>query len=32
LLRFADMIGAMKFDLSGIKQTKLRSYLKKKLK
>ena len=32
LHRFADMIGAEKFDLSGIKQTKLRSYLKKKLK
>lgn len=32
LHRFADMIGAIKFDLSGIKQTKLRSYLKKKLK
>ncbi|MBI5352162.1 MAG: YcaQ family DNA glycosylase [Chloroflexi bacterium] len=32
LQRFADMIGAVKFDLNGIKQTKLRSYLKKKLK
>ncbi|NOT05632.1 MAG: winged helix-turn-helix domain-containing protein [Anaerolineales bacterium] len=32
LHRFADMIGAEKFDLSGIKQTKLRLYLKKKLK
>jgi uncharacterized protein YcaQ len=32
LQRFADMIGAQKFDLSGISHTKLRSYLKKKLK
>ena len=32
LQRFAEMIGAQKFDLSGIKQTKLRSYLKKELK
>jgi len=32
LKRFADMIGAEKIDLSGIKPVKLRSYLKKKLK
>ncbi|RJP50728.1 MAG: winged helix-turn-helix domain-containing protein [Anaerolineaceae bacterium] len=32
LKRFADMIGAEKFDLNGIRQVKLRSYLKKKLK
>jgi uncharacterized protein YcaQ len=32
LRRFMDMISAQKIDLSGIKQTKLRSYLKKKLK
>ena len=32
LRRFADMIDAKKFDLRGIKQTKLRSYLKKELK
>jgi uncharacterized protein YcaQ len=32
LHRFAEMIGAIKFDLSGINQKKLRSYLKKKLK
>lgn len=32
LRRFADMIGAQRFELSGIKQTKLRSYLKIKLK
>ena len=32
LKRFGDMIGAKKFDLSGINQSKLRSYLKKKLK
>jgi len=32
LKRFADMIGAEKIDLSGIRQVKLRSYLKKKLK
>lgn len=32
LKRFADMIAAKKIDLSGIKQAKLRSYLKKKLK
>ncbi len=32
LKRFADMIGAMKIDLSGINPVKLRSYLKKKLK
>jgi len=31
LHRFAEMIGAQKFDLSGIKQTKLRSYLKQRL-
>ena len=31
LRRFADMIGAEKFELSGIKQTKLRSHVKKKL-
>ncbi|MBK8417362.1 crosslink repair DNA glycosylase YcaQ family protein [Candidatus Villigracilis saccharophilus] len=32
LRRFADMIDAKKFDLSGIKPIKLRSYLKKELK
>ena len=32
LRRFADMIDAKKFDLRGIKQTKLRSSLKKELK
>jgi uncharacterized protein YcaQ len=32
LKRFADMIGAEKMDLSGIKPVKLRAYLKKKLK
>ncbi|MBI5963285.1 MAG: YcaQ family DNA glycosylase [Chloroflexi bacterium] len=32
LRRFAGMIGAGKFDLGGIKQTKLRSFLKAKLK
>ena len=32
LKRFADMIGAVKFDLGGIAPLKLRSYLKKKLK
>ena len=32
LKRFADMIGAEKIDLSGVKPVKLRSYLKKKLK
>jgi uncharacterized protein YcaQ len=32
LKRFADMIGADKMDLSGIKPVKLRAYLKKKLK
>jgi uncharacterized protein YcaQ len=32
LRRFADMIDAKRFDLSGIKQAKLRSYLKKELK
>jgi hypothetical protein len=32
LQHFADMIGAKKFDPSGIKQTKLRFYLKKKIK
>jgi uncharacterized protein len=32
LRRFADMIGAEKFNLSGIKPLKLRSYLKAKLK
>jgi uncharacterized protein YcaQ len=32
LKRFADMIGAANFDLSGIKPVKLRSYLKKRLK
>ena len=32
LRRFADMIVAKRFDLSGIRQTKLRSYLKKELK
>ena len=32
LKRFADMIGAVKFDLSGIKPVKLRSYLKGRLK
>ena len=31
LQRFAGMIGAQKFDLSGIKQTKLRSFLKQRL-
>lgn len=31
LKRFADMIGAAKFDLSGVKQAKLRSHLKKML-
>ncbi len=32
LKRFADMIGAEKIDLSGIKTVKLRSYLKSRLK
>jgi uncharacterized protein len=32
LKRFGDMIGAQKYDLSGITQTKIRSYLKKNLK
>jgi len=32
LKRFADMIGATKIDLSGVKPVKLRSHLKKKLK
>ncbi len=32
LKRFAEMIGAQKMDLSGIKPVKLRAYLKKKLK
>jgi len=32
LRRFADMIGAEKFDLNGIKPVKLRSYLKGRLK
>ncbi len=32
LERFANMIGAKKYNLSGIKPTKLRSYLKSKLK
>ncbi len=32
LKRFAELIGAQKFDLSGISHAKLRSYLKKKLK
>ena len=32
LRRFSEMIGAQKIDLSGIKQVKLRTYLKKKLK
>lgn len=32
LKRFAELIGTEKFDLSGIRQVKLRSYLKKKLK
>ncbi len=32
LKRFGDMIGTKKFDLSGIAQTKIRSYLKKNLK
>ena len=32
LKRFADMIGAQKVDLSGIKPVKLRAYLKRKLK
>jgi uncharacterized protein YcaQ len=32
LKRFGDMIGAVKYDLSGIKPIKLRSYLKNKLK
>ena len=32
LKRFGDMIGTKKFDLSGINQSKLRSYLKKNLK
>jgi uncharacterized protein len=32
LKRFADMIGAKKYDLSGISQAKLRSYLNNKLK
>ena len=32
LKRFADMIGAKKYDLNGISHAKLRSYLKKKLK
>ena len=32
LKRFADMIGAQKIDLDGIKPVKLRAYLKKKLK
>ncbi len=32
LRRFADMIDAKKFDLSGIKPIKLRSYLKRELK
>ena len=31
LQRFAEMIGAQKFNLSGIKQTKLRSFLKQRL-
>ena len=32
LKRFAELIGAQKYDLSGISPTKLHSYLKKKLK
>jgi uncharacterized protein YcaQ len=32
LKRFAELIGAVKYDLSGIKPVKLRSYLKKKFK
>ncbi len=31
LIRFANMMDAIKIDFSGIKQTKLRAYLKKKL-
>lgn len=31
LQRFADMIGAVKIDLGGVKPVKLRSHLKKKI-
>ncbi|MBM4428401.1 MAG: winged helix-turn-helix domain-containing protein, partial [Chloroflexi bacterium] len=32
LKRFADMIGAAKIDLSGVKQTKLRAHLKRNIR